>query len=165
METLIYLFVVVILILLFLSKLKPKHDTKFPFESKKYLMTKAEMHFYKTLRNSLETEDIIIMSKVRLWDIFYVSKGTENRKSYENKIRSKHIDFLLCDSNTLSPLVAIELDDKSHNRKDRQKSDEFKNKLFMVTGIGLLRFPVQKEYDSEKIYNKINNFLNSKEKK
>ena len=37
---------------------------------------------------------------------------------YENKISGKYIDFLFCDPVTMQPVLAIELDDASHQRKN-----------------------------------------------
>ena len=33
--------------------------------------------------------------------------------TYWNKINRKHVDFLICDDETLKPLVGIELDDST----------------------------------------------------
>lgn len=145
--TILYISVAVLIILLILNNIKPQKNISFPYESKKYLMTKSEMHFYKTLLEAASTKKLIVMSKVRLWDLIYVSKGVENQKSFENKISSKHIDFVLCNPETSQPVLAVELDDSSHQRKDRQLSDDFKNNALASAKLPLLRVPVQKDYD------------------
>jgi hypothetical protein len=45
------------------------------------------------------------------------------------KVMKKHVDSLLCHSQTMLPQVLIELDDKSHERKDRQERDAFVDRV------------------------------------
>src|SRR5687768_13442484 len=40
-------------------------------------------------------------------------------QSHRNRIDRKHVDFLLCHSEMMKPLVGLELDDQSHGRPDR----------------------------------------------
>ena len=58
---------------------------------------------------------------------------------YYSRIQSKHIDFLLCNGDSLYPVVAIELDDNSHDSKERQARDGFINKTFESADIPLIR--------------------------
>ena len=59
--------------------------------------------------------------------------------------------FLLCDPVSLQPLVALELDDKSHQRKDRQKRDAFVDGVFKAAGIALVHIPVRRAYQTKEI--------------
>ena len=92
---------------------------------------------------------------VRLADIFSVDKGRGNRAAL-NRIESRHIDFLICQKDTLKPVVAIELDDKSHERPDRIKRDNFVNQLFDSTGLSLVRFPSKHRYTPNDVSSKLN---------
>ena len=65
-----------------------------------------------------------------------------------NQILGKHVDFLLCNKDSLLPILCIELDDKSHELPDHQDRDNFKNKLFELVGLPLLRVKLQKGYSS-----------------
>jgi hypothetical protein len=73
-----------------------------------------------------------LLMKVALGDVFYVKKGDDlsRYRIYTNKIDRKHVDFLLCDSTTMQPLIGIELDDKSHERPDRRERDIFVDGVF-----------------------------------
>lgn len=62
------------------------------------------------------------------------------------KIDRKHVDFLLCDPKILRPLAGIELDDKSHQRGDRQARDEFVEHVFQAANLPLIRIPVRNSY-------------------
>ncbi len=86
-----------------------------------------------------------IQSKVRLADVFFVSRPNEN-VTFFNRIAHKHLDFLICDSVTMKPLLGIELDDSSHKQNSRQERDEFVESVCKVAGLPLLRLPVHREY-------------------
>ncbi|UCE93519.1 MAG: DUF2726 domain-containing protein [Flavobacteriaceae bacterium] len=115
------------------------------------------MEFYKTLKKVIN-EDLIILSMVRLADIFSIEKGKGYQASL-NRINSRHVDFLLCHNSTLRPVAAIELDDKSHQRSDRIKRDEFVNQLFTNAGLPLLRYPSKSYYTQDDVSSKLNPIL------
>lgn len=68
--------------------------------------------------------------------------------SWFGRIAQKHIDFLICDI-TLKPKFAIELDDNSHNGSN--DSDEFKNNLFKICDLKIIRIKAQIKYSEEYI--------------
>jgi hypothetical protein len=88
-----------------------------------------------------------VCPKVSLSDIFFVTNPDRNMSAY-NKINRKHVDFLICEAETMKPRFAIELDDKSHNRQDRIERDEFVEELFETTSLPLVRIPVRQTYNT-----------------
>ncbi|HNN12687.1 MAG TPA: DUF2726 domain-containing protein [Anaerolineales bacterium] len=94
-------------------------------------------------------------------DVFFVSHPNENM-TYFSRIAQKHLDFLICDSVTMKPLLGIELDDSSHRRDDRQERDNFVDRVFEVSGLPLLRLPVQREYNTRDVAAKIAPLLKNK---
>ena len=132
----------------------------FPYRVRDDFLSPAEFSFYKVI-SSLGGTRIIVQSKVRLADIFFVSRPNENM-TYFSRIAQKHLDFLVCDSVTMKPLLGIELDDSSHKRDDRQERDNFVAKVFQVAGLPLLRLPVQREYNTREIAAQIAPFLKEK---
>ena len=116
-----------------------------PYQKKDYLLTKAELSFYRVLKSVVD-DNLLIFSKVRLVDLLWLPKGTKNRQAYLNKIMSKHVDFVLCKNNTLSPVLAIELDDLSHQEGRRQERDKFVNEVFHKAGLPLLRIQAKRSY-------------------
>ena len=116
-----------------------------PYRKKDYLLTKAELSFYRVLKNVID-DDLLIFSKVRLADLLWLPKGTKNRQAYLNKIMSKHVDFVLCESNTLSPVLAIELDNSSHQKSSRRERDKFVDDVFHKAGLPLLRIQAKRSY-------------------
>ena len=128
-----------------------------PYRLRDDFLSHAEFSFYKVL-SSLNGTQLAIQSKVRLADIFFVARPNEN-VTYFNRIAQKHLDFLVCDSITMKPLLGIELDDSSHNRDSRQERDDFVEKVFQAAGLPLLRLPVQREYNTREVAAKITPFL------
>lgn len=113
---------------------------EYPYKQK-YLLTKTEYKFFIELKEICAQYNYIICPKVRLEDFIDVTNKEKSYK-YRGYIKSRHIDFLICDNN-LHILKAIELDDYTHNTDKSKKTDEFKNKLFETIGIKLYRINVK----------------------
>lgn len=120
----------------------------FPYR-KKYLLSKNEYAFYKILKSKCDENNLLICPKVRLEDIIEVNTK-QNINKYRGYIRSRHVDFILCD-NKLNVLCAIELDDNSHNTSKAKKIDDFKNKLFESVNLPLHRIKNYYENNIDKI--------------
>lgn len=131
---------------------------RLPYEPRKSLVTRSELRFYKSLRKAV-LDDWEIFAMVRIADLLKVTANTAKRRMWLNKILSKHIDFVLCDPNTLEVLVAIELDDVSHERPERIERDKFVNLAFDSAEIPLLRIPVETAYKAREIRNLIEDAL------
>lgn len=121
-----------------------------PYERRGSLITKAELRFYRSLQVATRDE-WEIFAMVRIADLLKVASGVKSRQSWQNRINCKHIDFVLCDPETLDVLVCLELDDASHNRQDRIERDKFVNDAFESAGLPLIRVPLQNAYDSGKL--------------
>ncbi|HVZ64020.1 MAG TPA: DUF2726 domain-containing protein [Lacunisphaera sp.] len=115
---------------------------------RKSLFSAAERSFLGLLEAQLPP-GVRVFGKVRLEDILGVKSGLERgeRQSALNRIRSKHVDFLLVRANDLAPLAGIELDDRSHEEEDRQERDAFVDSAFASAGLPLLHIPAQKAYN------------------
>ncbi len=85
----------------------------------------SEKAFFLELKKLLP-ERFHLFSKVRIIDFIEPTDKYDYR--WKNYIKSKHIDFLICDFN-FKPILAIELNGKSHQRQDRIKRDYFVQKL------------------------------------
>ena len=123
---------------------------KLPYIPRERLVTKAELRFYKSLRKAV-LDDWEIFAMVRIADILRVERGIKNRRGWVNKILAKHIDFVLCDPNSLEIIMGIELDDSSHQRADRIERDKFVDRAFDSAGIPLLRIPVRSKYFAREV--------------
>ena len=140
-------------------ELNPKDyiDTaKSPFLIVNSLLTKAEMNFYQVLKNVIDNEKQIICPKVRMIDVLWTKTyRVENKLTFINKVNRKHFDFVICDKETLKPIMAIELDDKSHEEEARKERDEFVDALFTDLNFKVIHIPVQYSYNANEIKEKI----------
>lgn len=140
------IFFTIFIFIAFLIKHKPKKDEYYPNNDKFYpynlrpFLSENEFKFYKALEPIANRYNYIIMAKVRLADLVEVKKGFNNSEyySYFGKIKSKHVDFVFCDNITIDPVLIIEVDDKSHNRPDRIKRDQFIDNLFNEVNLTIL---------------------------
>ena len=115
----------------------PSHASdELPYRQRDDFLSASELSFYRVLISSIDGE-YLICPKINLADIFFVARPHENR-SYRNRIDRKHVDFLLCNSKSMKPILGIELDDSSHSRRDRQERDEFVDQVFKAAGLPLL---------------------------
>jgi len=162
----IIILVVLAIIGAVLKNLIPKGKGLLPYERQPSLFTPAERSFLGVLEQAVGNQ-FRIMGKVRLGDIVKVKSGLDNkaRQSAFNKIQSKHVDFIACDPNDLSIQFAVELDDKSHEREDRQDRDAFVDKVMDVAGIPIIHFQAKKAYVVQEVRDTLVAKLNPPEEK
>ncbi len=129
------------------------------YQKRGYLFSINERKFYEALQNDLD-DDLRVFAKIRLADIIWLTNEPKDKWRHLNRILSSHIDFVVCDVKHQMPLVAIELDDSSHNRFDRRESDKFKDSLFAHVQMPLERFPVKNSYQPGEIGNRIRDAIN-----
>lgn len=126
-----------------------KDKDPMPYRLRDDFLSTAEHSFYLVLK-SMMGNYFTICPKVSLTDIFYVTNPDRNIRAY-NRINRKHVDFLICDADTMKPRFGIELDDKSHSRKDRMDRDEFVEDLYETAGLPLVRIPVRPTYNTNEL--------------
>jgi hypothetical protein len=124
---------------------KPTAAANLPYRKKDYILTAAERSFYEVLCSVLDGQ-LLVFAKVRLADLVYMPKGTANRQTHFNRIQSKHVDFVLCTRDKLSPVLVIELDDASHEEESRRDRDTFVDAALTAAGLPILPIPAQRSY-------------------
>lgn len=90
-------------------------------------------------------------------DVITLAPGLSGKAALaaRGQINQKHFDFVLCNPGDLTIQAAIELDDRSHQRSDRQKRDKLLDGIAKKVGLPLIRFRAQQEYDEADIRQKI----------
>ncbi len=133
-------------IILFIDAKKPEKETKLidysNFQKKDYVMTQAELKFYRELKKITDKLELSIFPQVQLERIISVKN---NNRSYRNRIKSRSIDYTIVTNKNCKIVCCIELDDYTHNYNNRVKRDEFINQLFFSTGIKLYRYNLKTE--------------------
>lgn len=161
----IIIWAIVVIILWFIykiyfldNKVSDSDQGRLPYIPKQYFFEYSELEFYRILSAYLSKEYLgkyDIFPKVRLWDL---AEGRYRKDN--NKISQKHIDFLIVDKTKhCTPVLAIELNWGSHEREDRQESDDFKRRFFNIIQINFLTITNDELKNSDNIIEKINNIL------
>ena len=153
---LIYIFAVLVILLIIFSVVFYKIKTsKWPYLKKEFLLTKAEKDFYFVVSEIIGS-NYLLFSKVRMADLLYLPSMSNSRfYHYQNKIQSKHVDFLICDKENIKPLLVIELEDSSHRKLDRVLRDTLVDKIFENAKLPILHVKFSFNYDKEKISSQI----------
>jgi len=80
-----------------------------------WLFSMNEKYFYRQLKPFADSRGLTIFAEVRLLDLVHPLDHLKNKRYFLNKIKSKHVDFVLCDDKLIAKFI-IELDDNSHTR-------------------------------------------------
>ena len=146
--------VLIALIVLIAVKQKQLHNGEedAPYTRTPALFTPAERSFLGVL-DLAAGKDFRVFGKVRVGDVLSPRAGQDRstRQIALNRINRKHFDFILCCPDDLTVLCAIELNDASHQRKDRQKHDEFLEKACRSAGLPLILFDARHAYSPMEI--------------
>ena len=132
-----------------------------PYKKKDYLFSVAERSFFEVLLRAVGN-DYHVFAKVRMEDVLYMPKGTKNRTAWTNKVRQKHVDFLLCTKDRVEPVLVIELDDSSHDREDRQTRDANVDAIMSEAGLPILHCPAKRGYVVAEIAQTVKEKINGK---
>lgn len=147
------LLIIIVALVLILPRWKNRPSTaSFPYVAHPVLLSPAEFAFLKVLDHAVD-DGHRVFAKVRLADIVKV-KSMPDRSAWArafNQISAKHVDYVVCDRNSSQILYAVELDDRSHNRRDRRERDEFVNQAFVSAGIPLVHIRTAGTYTVEEV--------------
>jgi hypothetical protein len=109
------------------------------------LLTASEAAFYAALVAAAGRR-YVVWPKVRLADLCQDLDRWADMAAF-NRVSSKHVDFVLCDATTFRPVLAVELDDRSHRRAERRTRDAVVDRIFRTMGLGVYRQWVRRSYD------------------
>lgn len=129
---------VVVIVVLKNRKTTTSVDEKWPFYAKKLLSAPEQILYFRLVK---ALPDHIVLGQVQLSRFLGVKKG-ENVMQWNNRINRMSVDFLVC-SKDASVVAAIELDDKSHERKDRVMADAKKDKALNAANVKIIRWNVK----------------------
>jgi hypothetical protein len=113
------------------------------------LLSRGEAAFFFALKAAVRGRFLIAL-KVRLADLITCGESAWN-DGFGHMIARHHLDFVLCDHRSTEIRLAIELDDRSHDRASRRKRDDFVNQALAAAGVPLLRIQAAARYDSHSI--------------
>ena len=157
---LVLLAVVILIAILKTLLVAKKVAVQYSYKAAGALLSPAELSFFSVLDLAVGDSAHIVV-KVRVADLLRPHKGMtrSNWQKAFNSISSKHIDFVICDKTNLKPLCAIELNDKSHQRKNRRLRDEFITKAFASARVPLEFIIARRAYSAERIREQLEPYL------
>jgi hypothetical protein len=132
----------------------PQEDS-YPYRRRDYFFSEAEKNFYAVLEQIATASNLVLFAKVRLEDLLWIPRYTKNILRWRGYVRSRHIDFVLCDKSVIKPICAIELDDQSHNTHERIRRDQLIDKILESAELPLLRIRLSYSYDPTDIAKRI----------
>ena len=139
-----------LLLALWLSLKRLGHDDVPPYVRREALLTEGELVFYHILREAV-ADQWSVCARVRLADLIQVRSQAPDQLAWRNRILCKHIDFVLCEHETMAVRLAVELDDRSHARRDRADRDAFVDSALQAAGVPLLRVKAASSYDVQQL--------------
>lgn len=114
-------------------------------------VSEAEADFFRVLR-AVVGDRGHILAQVSLRQLLYFpARSSPGRQRWLNKVAQKSVDFVVCDPNTLTPKVVIELDEPSHARPDRQTRDEDVDTILEAASMPVLRVLTSRTYDTREL--------------
>lgn len=119
----------------------------------KWMFTMNEKPAYYKLQKIAKERDMIVFAKVRLFDLVEPIKKHPKYKTNLYKIQAKHVDFVIAKNNLVAKYI-IELDDSSHNTKERKERDNFVDMVLTSCGYKVLR---TREINEEEVTNFLKN--------
>lgn len=112
--------------------------SKYSYTKKEFLISRAEHECYDALVAGVGN-DFYIFAQVHLPTLLDHKVKGQNWQGAYSHINRKSVDFVLCDKSYISPKLAIELDEKTHQREDRQERDVEVERILSEAGMPLLR--------------------------
>ncbi len=116
----------------------PEQPTEaFPYERRETLLSRGEFAFYRVLSQAVAPRHGISM-KTRLADVVRCPPELWDT-IHGRRLSQKHVDFVVYDRYTAAIIAVVELDDKSHDAKDRRGRDSFVDGILRSVGVAIVR--------------------------
>jgi len=130
----------------------------YQYTKKKFLITRPEHKFFDLLIQ-IVGKNYYVFPQVSISSFLDHKFNKQNLGGAFAHIHQKSVDFVICDKNYIEPVLAIELDDKSHQREDRVKRDTDVNKLLHESNMPLIRFENHGSFDKNEITQRLSKVL------
>jgi len=117
---------------------------RLPYRLRGQFLTTTELALFRVLKTIVE-DRYLICPKVSLNEIFYIVRPNENVHFF-NKFFRKHVDFLLCDPQTLAPAFGVEIL-RLNSKDETREYDKFMSELFLDAGLPLAHVQSSETYD------------------
>ena len=150
-------FIVLIIIAVILLKryfpkifLDQKSKALYNYKRRDFLMSRAEHEFFDILVD-ITKDQYYVFPQIHLSTILDNKVVGQNWKGAFRHIDEKSVDYVICDKAYIKPLLAIELDDKTHEQSNRKIRDGEVERILSNANLPLLRFGNNGYFNKEEI--------------
>ena len=95
-----------------------------PFRKRETLLSAREQGLYNLFDRLLSGSNFIAIPKLRMSEIFYVAPDADKRQEYQNRLKDKTVELLICELPHFKPVLIVLADNDTEARK-KQLSDRF----------------------------------------
>lgn len=143
---LMFMAMAVVVFLTFYRGPRRKLPITYPYARRTGLFSQAEARFFEALREAVP--EFNVFGKVHLEDVITVQRGLPRSEwqAARNRIKPRHLDFVLTDPASSWIVCVIELDDSSHQSKRAQRADDFKDRALAAARVPVLRIRASSSY-------------------
>lgn len=104
-------------------------------------------------------QEYYVFAQVHLPTIVDNKVVGQNWRGAFRHINEKSVDFVLCDKAYISPKLAIELDDRTHERPERKERDIEVERILKDAGLPLLRLNNNGRFNPSELSQKIKELI------
>ena len=155
------LVIIAVLVVQLISKNAKKSDKSsniYRYGRKDFVMNRAEHEFFDILIEVVGSS-YYVFPQVHLSTILeHRIKGQDWRAAFR-RINGKSVDFVICDKTYIKPLLAIELDGRSHEVEAVRQRDADVERIFEGAELRLLRFVNHGSPDRDEVKRRIEEAL------
>jgi hypothetical protein len=136
--------------------IRAPRTASYPYYLATCILSPCETRFYEVLRTVIP-EGVLLTIKTRMADVLVCPSASW--ESHGWKVSNRHFDFVLLDGKTLRPLLAVELDDSSHDTKSGKARDRFVDAASAACGLVVLHVRASAAYDAQALGNALRGAL------
>ncbi|MBP9853146.1 MAG: hypothetical protein QG629_133 [Patescibacteria group bacterium] len=131
---------------------------EYHYSRKNFLMTKAENDFFDVLVDVLGAQ-YYVFPQIHLSSLLdHRVKGQSWRAAFSH-INQKSVDYVVCGRQYRNPILAIELDDWSHDSDERKERDTTVDQMLKESGVPLLRIRDARDITPDNIRARLDEYL------
>ena len=135
-----------------------KHPTVYRYGRKAFFMDRAEHEFFDILTEAIGS-GFYVFPQVHLSTILEHKVKGQNWRAAFSSINGKSVDFVVCDKSYIRPLLAIELDGRSHASEAVRQRDAGIERIFEGANLRLLRFANHGSPNKEEVKQRVSEAL------
>lgn len=156
-------FIIIAGVLTEILREKEGDKPKYQYKKKQFFMSRAEHECFESLMVSVGSE-YHVFAQVHLPTIVDSKVRGQNWNAAFRHINQKSVDFVLCDKRYIEPILAIELDDQTHDRQDRKDRDGEVERILKNARVPLLRLQNHGRFDPKELSKRISEILSTETK-